>query len=184
MVWSMFRSTNLRSYRRRVSCDQAGFTLIELMVTVVVVAIFASIAVPSFTHLVQTMRVKSAANQLYDLLQYSRGQAVTTGNSVTIKAGSSSSSLWAGDVTVNVGIASIPSPTILREVGAIGLETNVQITSLVGALTFSPTGTTSTTACFKVTYTGGEATNVQYITVAPSGRVLPPSASLPSGGGC
>lgn len=184
MPWFMFRSPGLNSQPRRTPRREAGFTLIELLVTVVIVAIFASIAVPSFTQMIQTMRVKSAANQLYDLLQFSRGQAVTTGNSVTIKAGSSSASLWAGDVTVNVGIASVPSPTILREVGAAGLEANVQITSRVGALTFSPTGTTSTSACFTATYINGAATNVLYIGVMPSGRVLPPSASQPPEGGC
>ena len=44
---------------------QRGFTLVELMVTVVVLGIFLSIAVPSFRSLLEAQRVKAMA---YDMV--------------------------------------------------------------------------------------------------------------------
>lgn len=48
----------------------AGFTLIELMIAVVVVAILASIAVPSYLHYVQSARREEAKKALVQLSQY------------------------------------------------------------------------------------------------------------------
>ncbi|MBB4865158.1 type IV fimbrial biogenesis protein FimU [Pseudomonas nitritireducens] len=68
----------------------AGFTLIELMIVVVLVAIFASIALPSFQTLIRNNRTESAANELFALLQYARSEAVTRSLSVTATAANGS----------------------------------------------------------------------------------------------
>ena len=46
---------------------QAGFTLIELMIAVAIVAILAAIAVPSYTQYVQRSRITEAINELATL---------------------------------------------------------------------------------------------------------------------
>jgi len=61
-----------------------GFTLIELMITLVLLTIAVSIAVPSFTFLVQKTRLQSKADDLVRLLQYARGEAVTRRTTATI----------------------------------------------------------------------------------------------------
>lgn len=53
-----------------------GFTLIELMVIIAMVAIMAAIAVPSFTQFIDNNRTLSAHNELVSLLQYARAHAV------------------------------------------------------------------------------------------------------------
>jgi type IV fimbrial biogenesis protein FimU len=53
-----------------------GFTLIELMTVVVILAVFASIAVPSFSRFIDNNRTQSASGELVALLNFTRATAV------------------------------------------------------------------------------------------------------------
>ncbi|MBD3734939.1 GspH/FimT family pseudopilin [Stutzerimonas balearica] len=64
--------------------DMHGFTLIELMITLALLTIAVSIAVPNFTFLVQKTRLQGKADDLVRLLQYARGEAVTRRTTATI----------------------------------------------------------------------------------------------------
>ena len=58
--------------------DMRGFTLVELMITIALLAIVATIAVPNFVQFVRNNQVQAKADELKTFLQYARGQAVTT----------------------------------------------------------------------------------------------------------
>ena len=58
---------------------QRGFTLIELMVVVAVLAIIATLAAPSFRDFILMQRLKSINAQLVTDLQYARSEAATRG---------------------------------------------------------------------------------------------------------
>jgi type IV fimbrial biogenesis protein FimU len=57
--------------------DMHGFTLIELMITLALLTIVVTIAVPNFTFFIQKTRLQSKAEELVGFLQYARGEAVT-----------------------------------------------------------------------------------------------------------
>ncbi|WP_426664593.1 GspH/FimT family pseudopilin [Rhodanobacter aciditrophus] len=61
-----------------------GFTLIELMVTLAVLAILTMIAVPSFRDTIRRNRVNSASNALLADLGYARAEAIDRGQTVTM----------------------------------------------------------------------------------------------------
>ena len=63
---------------------QTGFTLVELMVTITVLAVLLGVGVPSFQATIQGNRITTAANDLVAALQYARSEAVRRGVNVTV----------------------------------------------------------------------------------------------------
>lgn len=68
----------------RPSAVAPGFTLVELMVTVAVLAILLAIATPSFTSIINGNRLASGANELVASVQLARSEAVKRNRSVAI----------------------------------------------------------------------------------------------------
>ncbi|MDP3230829.1 MAG: GspH/FimT family pseudopilin [Acidovorax sp.] len=63
---------------------QFGFTAIELMVVVSIVAILAALAAPSFTPLIERWRVRSATEEVQSTLYFARSEAIKRGGRVSI----------------------------------------------------------------------------------------------------
>ena len=64
-----------------------GFTLVELMITLALLAIVATIAVPNFVQFIRNNQVQAKADELKTFLQYARGQAVATRKSYVLTTG-------------------------------------------------------------------------------------------------
>lgn len=65
-----------------------GFTLLELMITVVVLGALVTIALPSFTELIERGKVRSSAESVLNALQLARAEAVRRNEQVTFTVGS------------------------------------------------------------------------------------------------
>ncbi|MGH1471401.1 MAG: GspH/FimT family pseudopilin [Cellvibrionaceae bacterium] len=61
-----------------------GFTIIELMMTLMVIGVVLAIAVPSMSTLIKNNRQTSRVNELVSLINYSRSQAVGLNTEVTL----------------------------------------------------------------------------------------------------
>lgn len=61
-----------------------GFTLIELMFTIVVAVVLLSIGVPSFQIMMANNRATTQANALFSALNYARSEAVGRATTVTV----------------------------------------------------------------------------------------------------
>jgi type IV fimbrial biogenesis protein FimT len=78
-----------------------GFTLIELMVTIMVMAITLTLAVPSFQQAINSNRVITQANDLLASLSSARSEAVKRGFQVTVCKANIAANPNQCDTTVN-----------------------------------------------------------------------------------
>ncbi|MDN6856354.1 GspH/FimT family pseudopilin [Pseudomonas sp. CAN2814] len=137
----------------------AGFTLIELMIVVVLLAIFASIALPSFNTSLTNSRLQSASNELVSLIQYARSIAVQNNQSMNICV---SSGVWSVRKSCTDANA-----TVLR---SFTPPSSVTISATVTSLTFRSNGTASATASL-VACTNNAAATGYKLSVQTSGFV-------------
>lgn len=77
----------VQSYPREVSAfgvprRMAGFTLVELMITIAVAAILLMIAVPSFNNIINSNRLVTATNAMVNALNSARMEAIKRNGSV------------------------------------------------------------------------------------------------------
>lgn len=67
-----------------------GFTLVELLITVVIIAVLAALAAPSFSAIIVNTRIKGAAQALTDGLQLARAEAIRRNERVRLVLAASS----------------------------------------------------------------------------------------------
>jgi type IV fimbrial biogenesis protein FimT len=74
----------------------AGFTLMELIVTIIILGILAVIAYPSYRTIMQNMRVSSITNDFMATLAFARAEALARGSSVSVCAAADTSDTSCG----------------------------------------------------------------------------------------
>ena len=86
-------TTNRRnaSLPRTLPSSQAGVTLVELLVVVVLAVILMSIGVPSYKYVTNSNRLATEVNTLLGDLQYARSEATREGQYVTVCVAQSTS---------------------------------------------------------------------------------------------
>ncbi|MGG6259270.1 GspH/FimT family pseudopilin [Stutzerimonas stutzeri] len=83
-----------------------GFTLIELMIAIALIAIIAGIAIPNYRSSMQNTRETSARNSLVGALQLARSEAITRNITVTV---TTAGSTWViNDGTDDIRVIEIP----------------------------------------------------------------------------
>jgi type IV fimbrial biogenesis protein FimT len=71
-----------------------GFSLIEMMITIAIVAILLLIATPSFTSWMNNARIRSAAESIQNGLRTARNEAAQRGTPVRFQLGSTTGASW------------------------------------------------------------------------------------------
>lgn len=79
----------MRSMAFHLARPARGFTLVELMTVLVILAVLAGLAMPSFTEMIAAQRARAAASALYDSLVLARSEALKRNTSTTISVSNS-----------------------------------------------------------------------------------------------
>jgi len=159
---------------------QAGVTLIELIVTVVVIGILATIAAPAFNNFFERQRLIGAADSLYGAIRFARAEALKTDQAVTVFFDDSSTSEWCiGTVdtgtTCDCAASDCTVAGVVRTISYIDFP-GVSASTAGGTYTFSPKrGTISATN--EVTFTNASGSQLR-LELTKLGR---PSLCAPSG---
>lgn len=152
---------------------QRGFTLIELMVTVSVLAILAALAAPSFITLIANQRVSSAAQEMQTLLQFARSQSVYKRTEITVTG---SGQTW----TVKAG------SELLRQAELPGAVTLTPGTDSGDGVKFDAAGVarliSGAATQYALALAAPNATRMQCISVTRAGLVR--QQRQPAGGSC
>ena len=103
-----------------------GFTLIELMVTISVVAIISAIAVPSFRDMVLENRLVAFSNDFTNTIALARNEALSRRSSVTI---SPVGAHWDSGWTVVSGGEQVGKVEALEQLTATGTASDIVMSS-------------------------------------------------------
>ena len=117
-----------------------GFSLVELMVTVAVLAIVSAIAIPNFTSMINSNRLVSQANELVGVVQGARSEAIRYNQRVYVCSSSngttcSGSGTWNGWlVFLDRNRDAAPQSAEILQRGTV--RAPLQLTSALGNGTF------------------------------------------------
>ena len=140
-----------------------GVTLAELLVTIAILGIVATVALPSIASFVAGQRTKTTAYDLFAAFMLARSEAVKRNADVVIGAATANTS-WTGGWTITVGSTTIATQPAINA---------ITITGTSSALTYRYNGRTTATAAqtFQVTGTGaGSVDSRRCVTIGTNGQ--------------
>jgi prepilin-type N-terminal cleavage/methylation domain-containing protein len=153
---------------------ESGFTLIELMIAVAILAIGSALAVPEFLQWHAKTQLRQATSEIASQLTLARMAAMNRNRGVDVTIQAVSGVVTVSAVTTGGSATVLPATAVLNRVtGVTGSPVTVSFSSL-GVKTSGGTGTQTFGVC--------DVKKRQYsIQVIPSGRVnwLPTSTATP-----
>lgn len=140
---------------------QRGFTLIEMMVVISLLAILLAVGVPSFRAMIQQNRVTAVTNDLVAALQFARSEAIRTGANVTV-CSSSDQSTCSGTWTNGWVVRNAAGPLRVWPAAREGVAIAVP-----GAVTYTSLGNVTAARCFQLSLDAYQ----RFVGVSAGGRV-------------
>ncbi|TVQ38951.1 MAG: prepilin-type N-terminal cleavage/methylation domain-containing protein [Wenzhouxiangella sp.] len=165
--------------------SESGFSLIELMIAIAVLAILAAVALPALRTTIQNNRLTTQANDLLTAFQFARSEALRVNGDVIVCASSNLASCgggWQqGWIVIDPNAPGDPGdptsdPEPIRAGGPLGGDTTVAGPT---QFTFQARGAASAGGTLTLTVPACRAQQVRIINVEPTGRVNIRQADCP-----
>lgn len=156
---------------------QRGLTILELFVTLGIVAIVSTLALSSISFLMSSSKAEDFARNLAKTVNFSRVQAVSTGQTVTLctLVDGVCTNDWTKDITIFVDSnnnRTLGTNTVLRIVEAIPTSDSLSYTGTALGISFYPDGSIGDTDSGVFTYKINNTcdTSTRSVDVNGSGR--------------
>ncbi len=144
-----------------------GFTIIELMITILLLGVMATLAVPSFSGILKQNRLSAQTNTILSALNYARNETINQNNNVVI-APTVAGTDWSGGWSVRLNSA---AGAVLHSFEGFK---NATVASDVSTIIYQPDGTTQSGAVINIDITPSKCptgkNDVRRITISPSGQ--------------
>ena len=160
---------------------ERGFTLVELMITLVIASIVLTMAVPGMRNLIQNNRITGQVNEMVTAFNLARIEAIRRGSPVSVCASSDRASCsgandWASGWIVFADANSTGNPTVSELIRAWDqLPGNPAVSEVGGAsfVRYLSNGTTGVLVPFTFSHTIPDCTGMQQRTIGitSAGRV-------------
>jgi type IV fimbrial biogenesis protein FimT len=172
-----------------------GFTLVELLITIVVVSILLATGVPSFMEFVKNNRLSAQANNLVIAIQVARSEAVKRGSGSVICASADQATCsgnddWTtgwivySDINQN-GNLDLGGGDCVTDDCIVRINGSIEKATLDGGGTnnirFQPDGRTTSVAATTITITADECKHQQVrgITITTQGHTIVSNQNCP-----
>ena len=172
MIRAAFPIVAVKTARPPAALGTAGFTIIEIMITLTVLGILVAAAMPSLGNLVRDQRVKTATSDIFASLIFARSEALKRNQLVVLcpsADGAACAGGWAQGWIVFVDAdadgAVDAAADILRKNGAI--DSSVSITASAANATYMRDGRLNAAVNFTLSSAGATSRCVR---LDPSGR--------------
>jgi len=111
---------------------ETGFTLIELMMVLALMAIVSAYAVPSMTQIIKNNRLTTQTNLFISAMQLARSEAIKRGESITVSA---TGGIWNDGWTVQTA-----TPATIKTFGAVPKAVTIASTGTFVSYTYDSQG--------------------------------------------
>jgi len=161
-----------RPCKRAGKClAQWGFTLIELMVTISIMAILLMIAVPSFQNATLGSKLSSFANNLVSSAHLARSEAIKRNATVALCASSNGASCATSGGWGQGWIVRAADGTVIQRQQALPTGFNVTETGGAFGVNFQPSGVNSDSVTFTVCRSSPEVgSQERVVAISTTGR--------------
>ncbi|MGH8250593.1 MAG: GspH/FimT family pseudopilin [Steroidobacteraceae bacterium] len=161
---------------------QFGFTLLDLLTTVVVLGILLTVGIPSFSSIMRNNRIAGSTNELVTALTYARSEAMKRGDIVaacpsddqsTCAGNNDWSTGWVVFVDLNEDGARDVTEQLLQVWQPIG--GGLELDSSLQFLQYASTGLTipiNTNGSFELMKPGYAGTDARCIRIGNTGRIF------------